>query len=92
MTCLQQMIVVSLDVPMQKSIPKNLNSSKSIRAPMQPSFCAFFHVPKCIQKQPSRGVLRKRCSENIQEIYRRSVTSALVLSCKFAAYFQNTLI
>ena len=24
-----------------------------------------------IQKQPSRGVLRKRCSENMQQIYRR---------------------
>ena len=24
------------------------------------------------QKQPSRGVLRKRCSENMQEIYRRT--------------------
>ena len=24
------------------------------------------------QKQPSRGVLKKRCSENIQEIYRRT--------------------
>ena len=25
-----------------------------------------------LQKQPPRGVLRKRCSENIQEIYRRT--------------------
>ena len=25
-----------------------------------------------IQKQPSRGVLRKSCSENMQEIYRRT--------------------
>ena len=25
-----------------------------------------------IQKQPSRGVLRKRCSENMQQIYRRT--------------------
>ena len=24
------------------------------------------------EKQPSRGVLRKRCSENIQQIYRRT--------------------
>ena len=24
------------------------------------------------QKQPSRGILRKRCSENIQQIYRRT--------------------
>ena len=26
----------------------------------------------CLQKQPSRGVLRKRCSENMQEIYGRT--------------------
>ena len=25
-----------------------------------------------LQKQPSRDVLRKRCSENIQQIYRRT--------------------
>ena len=25
-----------------------------------------------MQKQPSRGVLRKRCSENMQQIYRRT--------------------
>ena len=25
-----------------------------------------------LQKQPSRGVLRKRCSENMQQIYRRT--------------------
>ena len=25
-----------------------------------------------VQKQPSRGVLRKRCSENMQQIYRRT--------------------
>ena len=53
------------------------------------------------QKQPSRGVLGKRCSENMQQIYRRTPmpkydfnklakqTSAWVLSCKFAAYFQR---
>ena len=44
------------------------------------------------QKQPSRGVLRKRCSENMQPIDRRipmskccfNHTSAWVFSCKFA--------
>ena len=58
------------------------------------------------QKQPSRGILRNRCSENMQQIYRRShpcqsaisikllywnLTLAWVFSCKLAAYFQNTL-
>ena len=59
-----------------------------------------------MQKPPSRGVLRKRCSENMQQIYRRTPmpkcnfnkvsleywnrTSAWVFSCKFAVYIQNT--
>ena len=59
------------------------------------------------QKQPPRGVLKKRCSEKMQQIYMRTpmqkcdfnevalqlywnLTSALVFSCKFAAYFQST--
>ena len=57
-----------------------------------------------VEKQPSSGVLRKRCSENMQQIYRRTSmpkydfdkvvkanhTSAWVFSCKFVAYFQST--
>ena len=31
-----------------------------------------FSDTNTIQKQPSRGVLRKRCSENMQQIYRRT--------------------
>ena len=31
--------------------------------------CSYFRKFYC-QKQPSRGVLRKRCSENMQQIYR----------------------
>ena len=49
------------------------------------------------QKLLSRGVLRKRCSDNMQQIYRtpmasnfyRNHTSAWVLSCKFVTYFLN---
>ena len=41
------------------------------------------------QKQPSKGVLRKRCSKIMQQIYRRNQFSAWVFSCKFLAYFQN---
>ena len=51
----------------------------------------IIYVFKIEQKQPSGGVLRKRCSENIQQIYWRNHTSAWVFSCKFAAYFQNTI-
>ena len=43
-----------------------------------------------LQKQPSGAVHRKRCSENIQHIYRRTPMPKWVFSCKFAAYFQNT--
>ena len=58
----------------------------------------MFPKRSIIQKQPPRGVPRKRCSENMQQIYRRKLlkqlywnhTSAWLLSCKFAAYFQNS--
>ena len=59
-----------------------------------------------MQKQPARGVPRKYCSENMQQIYRtpmpkcnfnkvamqfyKNHTLAWVFSCKFATYFQNT--
>ena len=59
-----------------------------------------------LQKQPLRGVPRKRYSENMQQIYRRlpmpkcewnaslqlhwNRTWAWVFSSKIAAYFQNT--
>ena len=55
------------------------------------------------QKQPSREILRRKmCSENMQQIYRRKpmpkydllnlhLAWVYMLSCKFAAYFQNTL-
>ena len=46
----------------------------------------FIHDIEKWQTQPSRGVLRKRSSENMQQIH----TSAWVFSWKFAAYFQNT--
>ena len=38
-----------------------------------------------IQKQPSRAVLRKRCSENIQQIYRRTAMP----KCDFNKLFCN---
>ena len=49
-----------------------------------------------LQKQQSRGALRKRCSENKHQIYRRTpipncdFNTAWVFSYKFAAYVQNT--
>ena len=43
------------------------------------------------KKQASRGVPRKKCSENMQHSYATLLKShsAWVFSCKFAAYFQN---
>ena len=69
--------------------------------------CLKFNPQYCyLQKQPSRGVPRKRCSENMQQIYMRThmpkcdfntslqiywnQTLAWAFSCKFAAYVQNT--
>ena len=55
-----------------------------------------------IQKQPPRGVPRKRCSENIPQIYRRTPMPkcdfnkvlkshfGMGVLLKFSAYFQNT--
>ena len=73
------------------------------------SKCIIFAIPldikaATIQKQPPRGVLSKKCSENMQQTYGRipmpkcgfnkvanwNHTSAWVFFCKFAAYFQNT--
>ena len=68
-------------------------------------FYRFQKQPPRFQKQPPRVVLKKRCFENMQQIYRRtpmprcdfntvtlqrSRTSAWVFSRKFTTYFQNT--
>ena len=72
------------------------------------SWCKKFVVYSSYHKHPLRGVPRKRCSENMQQIYRRAPmpkcnfnkvakqlywnhSSAWVFSCKFAAYFRNTI-
>ena len=63
------------------------------------------NVKLYFQKQPFKGDLRKKCSENMQQIYRRTpmpkcdfikVTLQLYRNhtsasfpCKFAAYFQR---
>ena len=41
-----------------------------------------------MQKQPSLGVLRKRFSENMQQIHKR--TPMLKCDFEFAEYFQST--
>ena len=53
-------------------------------------------VKMWLQKQPSTGVFSKSCSDNMQQIYKRTPSVILVkLLCNFieitAAYFQNTL-
>ena len=49
----------------------------------------IYRLPKYCQKQPPRGVIKKRCSENTKQLYWNH-TSVWVFSCEFAAYFQNT--
>ena len=36
------------------------------------TYMTAVNVTYVIQKQPPRGVLKKRCSENMQQIYRRT--------------------
>ena len=50
------------------------------QAPQIPE-CNFLRKVSYNQKQPSRGVLRKRCSENMQQIYRRTLIPKLL--CNF---------
>ena len=56
---------------------------------------------KHVQKQPPRGFLRKRCSENMQQIYRRTpmpkcdfskkdVLVDLIKICKFGSYAKQS--
>ena len=42
-----------------------------------------------LQKQPSGAVVKKRCSEKMQHIYRRAPMPKWVFSCKFASYFRG---
>ena len=46
-------------------------------------------VASYLQKQPSRGVLRKRCSGNMQQIYRRTPMPKRDFNNIFVAYFQD---
>ena len=39
---------------------------------LDPNFVVRLAAEKNFRKQPPRGVLSKRCSENMQEIYRRT--------------------
>ena len=43
-------------------------------------------VIRCLYKQPSRGVLKKRCSENMQQIYGRTLMQSAI-SIKFLCNF-----
>ena len=55
------------------SSKSNNNNKKKQSKPKAPISSNFW---KCLShKQPSRGVLRKMCSENMQQIYRRTPMS-----------------
>ena len=69
-------------------------------------FCILQNTGVDVQKQPSRGILEKSSSENMQKIYRRTPMSkcdcnnvvkqfywnhtSTSFCCKFAAYFKDT--
>ena len=42
------------------------------------SFCRLDDIQNTLQKQPFRGVLKKRCSENMQQIYRRNPCRSVI--------------
>ena len=58
------------------SLHRNQRWPRKIRCEMQLEWLEKWNNSLTIhfklQKQPSRGVLRKRCSENMQQIYRRT--------------------
>ena len=74
---------------------KRLDDSKDFKGKVP--LVTFLNAGSQTQKQPSRGVFIKRCSENMQQIYRKtpmpngdlhkSCPSAWMFSCKFSEYF-----
>ena len=58
------------------------------------TLCFICHYSLIIQNQPSKGILRKRRSENMQQNLQENThlnhAWAWMFSCKFAAYFQST--
>ena len=57
-----------------------MNIAKFLRAPILKNIC---------QKQPPRDVSRKRCSENMQQIYRRTPTPKCDFSKVALQYLQD---
>ena len=92
-------------VNIAKFLRKPFLSNNSARLPLNIHIW-FMPLSTHIQKQLFRNVLRKRCFNNMQQIYRTpmskcdfnkgvlqfywSRSSEWVFSCKFAAYFPNT--
>ena len=74
---------VSNRQPLRQLRPDNFNTNNQIID----TFCdnqitIFLLTTFCVmnrKKQPPRGVSRKKCSENMQQIYRRT----LMLDCHF---------
>ena len=48
------------------------------------SICIFFQ--SILRKQPSRGILKKMCSENRQQIYRRAPWGSVISKCNFLEF------
>ena len=64
-----------------EDLPKEWITSYSIHDYQFENIVTFRKLPwmiqwrKIIQKQPPRGILRKRCSGNMQQVYRRTLMS-----------------
>ena len=101
-------VLMILGTAEMRSIPLKYSStwlfwqSKPQSLPYWTTGKHIFKVTRLLmQKQLPRGALRKMCSENMLQIYRRTTmpkcdlqlywnhTSARVFSYKFATYFQN---
>ena len=79
-----------------------LDVTRFLRPSLRLESPQIFRINWQWQKQPFRGIVRKRHSESMQQIYWRTPmlkcdfnkvanhASAWVFSCKFTAYFQNT--
>ena len=65
-----------LNASIEKSTRNAAHLNKCVRQIIHACFGNF----KYMQKQPTRGILKKRCSENMQQIYRKS----LMLKCDFS--------
>ena len=86
--------------PHNRRLKQHHKASYLVSAPVGPAdplqkLNMYNTLSSPIQKQSPRAALKKRCSENMQQIYLKQLysnrTSAWVFPWKFAAYFSENL-